>query len=62
MGATGYAANVQQTQSALNGINMTTNLIFGIMFLLCVIIVKCYPLDEEKNKEILVRLDQKAGR
>ena len=41
---------------------MTTNLIFGIMFLLCVIIVKCYPLDEEKNKEILVRLDQKAGR
>lgn len=62
MGATGYVANAQQTPSALSGINMTANLIFGILFLICVIIVKCYPLDEEKNKEIRARLDQKAGR
>lgn len=60
MGATGYVANAQQTASALNGINMTTNLIFGIMYLLCVLIVKYYPLDEQKNAEIRERLDKKA--
>ena len=32
MGATGYIANAQQTAAALNGINVTVNLIFGIMY------------------------------
>lgn len=61
MGATGYVANAQQTAGALRGIDMTSNLIFGILFLLCVLIVKMYPLDEEKNAKIRQSLDQKAG-
>lgn len=60
MGATGYIANVQQTTKSLWGINMTTNLIFGIMFLLCNIWVKVYPLNEKKNEEIRIRLEKKA--
>lgn len=56
MGATGYVANTQQSASALNGINLTVNLIFGIMYLLCLIPLKIYPLNEEKNEEIRRRL------
>lgn len=61
MGATGYVANAQQTATALNGINITVNLIFGIMFLLCLIPLKFYPLDEEKNAKIRESLDVKAA-
>lgn len=59
MGATGYVANAQQSVSALNGINLTVNLIFGIMYLLCLIPLKMYPLNEEKNDEIRRRIDEK---
>lgn len=59
MGATGYIANTQQSVEALKGINLTTNLIFGIMFILCLIPLKIYPLNEEKNEEIRKRLDEK---
>lgn len=37
MAAFGYVANAQQTAGAMNGINMTVNLIFGIMYLICLI-------------------------
>lgn len=59
MGATGYIANTQQSMQALKGINLTTNLIFGIMFILCLIPLKMYPLNEEKNDQIRKRLDEK---
>ena len=61
MGATGYVANTQQTQAALNGINMTVNLLFGIMFLLCLIPLAFYPLNEEKSAEILKNLEHKRA-
>lgn len=61
MAATGFVANVQQTAAAVKGINLTVNLIFGIIFLCCVIPVIFYPLNEEKNKEILARLEQKRS-
>lgn len=59
MGATGYVANAQQTTAALNGINVTTNLVFGIMFLLCLIPLAAYPLDEKKSSDILESLQKK---
>ena len=49
MGATGYIANAQQTAAALNGINVTVNLIFGIMYLCCLIPLAMYPLNEKKS-------------
>ncbi len=59
MGATGYVANAQQTEQALNGINMTTNLLFGIMYLVCLIPLFFYPLTEKKSAEILENLEKK---
>lgn len=61
MGATGYVANAQQTPAALNGINFTVNLIFGILFLCCLIPLQLYPLDEKKNEEILQSLEKKRA-
>lgn len=61
MGATGYVANAQQTAEAMNGINMTTNLIFGIMFLCCLIPLFFYPLNEKKSEEILESLQKKRA-
>lgn len=61
MGATGYVANAQQTAQALGGINMTVNLIFGIMFLLCLIPLYFYPLNEKKSAEIIARLEKKRA-
>ena len=52
MGATGYVANTQQTQAAL---------LFGIMFLLCLIPLAFYPLNEEKSAEILKNLEHKRA-
>ncbi len=59
MGATGYVANAQQTEQALNGIDMTTNLLFGIMYLVCLIPLFFYPLTEKKSAEILENLEKK---
>ena len=59
MGAVGYVANAQQTPEALAGINMTVNLIFGILFLLCLIPLKLYPIDEKMAQKIVERLQAK---
>lgn len=59
MGAFGYVANAQQTAQALEGINLTTNLIFGIMYLICLIPLTVYPLNEKRSAEILESLNQK---
>ena len=61
MGAMGYVANTQQTPQALNGINLTVNLIFGIMYLCCLIPLQFYPLDEKRNNEIIASLEQKRA-
>ena len=61
MAAFGYVANAQQTASAAYGINLTVNLIFGIMFLLCLIPLYFYPLDEKRSAQIRASLDEKAG-
>lgn len=61
MGATGYVPNAEQTASALGGINLTVNLIFGIMFLFCLIPLYFYPLNEKRSNEILSRLQAKRS-
>jgi sugar (glycoside-pentoside-hexuronide) transporter len=59
MGATGYMANTKQSTEALQGINLTVNLLFGILFLLCLIPLKLYPLNEKTNLEIQKELDRR---
>ena len=59
MEAFGYIANQQQTEQAMYGINMTVNLVFGIMFLCCLIPLYLYPLNEQKNQEIREKLDHR---
>ena len=61
MAAFGYVANAQQTAAAMNGINLTVNLIFGIMYLVCLIPLYFYPLNEKRSAEIRARLDERAG-
>lgn len=62
MGAAGYVANAQQTEAALNGINLTVNLIFGIMYLFCLIPLAAYPLTEQKSAAILDSLEKKRNK
>ena len=45
----------------MNGINLTVNLIFGIMYLVCLIPLYFYPLNEKRSAEIRARLDERAG-
>lgn len=61
MAVFGYVANAQQTAAAMNGINLTVNLIFGIMYLVCLIPLYFYPLNEKRSAEIRARLDERAG-
>lgn len=59
MGAFGYVANAQQTAEAMKGINLSANLLFGIFYLIALIPLAFYPLNEEKNAEITASLDRK---
>lgn len=59
MGAFGYVANAQQTPEAMQGINLATNLVFGICYLLALIPLFFYPLNAEKNAKIQASLDAK---
>ena len=61
MGAMGYVANAQQTPQAMGGINLTVNLIFGLMYLLCLIPLYFYPLNEKRSAEIIERLQAKQA-
>ena len=62
MGATGYIAKCTgRTAAALNGINVTVNLIFGIMYLCCLIPLAMYPLNEKKSGEIIENLQKKRA-
>ena len=61
MGAFGYVANAEQTAAAMHGINLATNLIFGICYLLVLIPLHFYPLDAEKNAQIQKSLDAKKA-
>lgn len=61
MGAFGYVANQQQSAQSMGGINLTVNLIFGIIYLLCLIPLYFYPLNEKKSAEILASLEQKRA-
>ena len=59
MGAFGYVANAQQTAASMQGINLSTNLIFGISYLLALIPLAFYPLNEQKNAAITDSLNRK---
>lgn len=61
MSATGYVPNAQQTATALNGINVAANLVFGIFYLCCLIPLALYPLNEDINAKIRTRLDEKEA-
>lgn len=61
MGAFGYVANAQQSASSLQGINLATNLMFGICYLIALIPLAFYPLTEAKNAEITARLNAKRA-
>ena len=61
MGAMGYVANAQQTPQAMGGINLTVNLIFGLMYLLCLIPLYFYPLNEKRSAEIIERLQARQA-
>ncbi|MDO5516169.1 MAG: glycoside-pentoside-hexuronide (GPH):cation symporter [Clostridium sp.] len=57
MGSAGYAANVQQSATAISGINGAVNLLFGILYLCALIPLYLYPLNADVNKEIRLRLE-----
>ena len=59
MGALGYVANAQQTPQAITGIKIAVNLLYGILYLLALIPLYFYPLDEKKNAAIQASLDAK---
>lgn len=61
MGIFGYVANAQQTAQAMNGINLSCNLVFGICYLLAMIPLVFYPLNAEKNKQIQASLEAKRA-
>ncbi|MCD7837987.1 MAG: glycoside-pentoside-hexuronide (GPH):cation symporter [Clostridiales bacterium] len=61
MGAVGYVANAQQTATALAGMNATINLMFGALYLLCLIPLYFYPLNEQRAVEIVEILERKRG-
>lgn len=59
MGAFGYVGNARQTVEAMGGINLASNLMFGVCYLLALIPLFFYPLDAEKNAKIQASLDAK---
>lgn len=61
MGSFGYVANAQQTAESMRGINLSTNLVFGICYLLALIPLAMYPLNAEKNAQIQASLDAKRA-
>ncbi|MBR1892649.1 MAG: MFS transporter [Lachnospiraceae bacterium] len=61
MGSFGYVANTMQTPEAMQGINLSANLLFGVFYLLALIPLALYPLDEKKNAEIRQSLDEKIA-
>lgn len=61
MGYFGYVANAQQTAEGMFGINLATNLVFGICYLIALIPLFFYPLDAKKNAEIQASLDAKRA-
>lgn len=61
MNAFGYVANAEQTAEAIKGINIAVNLAPAAAFLIALIPVALYPLDEKTNKEIAERLQAKRA-
>lgn len=59
MGVFGYVPNAQQSASALTGINIGTNLMMAILYLLCLIPMFMYPLTEKVSQDIIDRLTAK---
>ncbi|MFC6177709.1 MFS transporter [Companilactobacillus huachuanensis] len=56
MGAAGYVANSQQSAAAMTGINFSTNMMMAILYILCLIPLFFYPLNEKAAAKILDRL------
>ncbi len=61
MAGFGYMANQEQTAQSLHGINLTVNLVMGLLFLAALIPWALYPMTEKKNKEIREALDAKRA-
>ncbi|CAJ1226428.1 glycoside-pentoside-hexuronide (GPH):cation symporter [Lactiplantibacillus xiangfangensis] len=58
MSAVGYIANQQQSPLAQFGINGVVNLVYGALWLLCLIPLSFYPLTEKRNNEIGLALNK----
>lgn len=56
MSAMGYQKGGAPTASAISGINISTNLLMGILYFACLIPLFLYPLSEKKNDEIQDKL------
>jgi sugar (Glycoside-Pentoside-Hexuronide) transporter/PTS system, glucose subfamily, IIA component len=59
MGAAGYVANSQQSAAAMTGINFSTNMMMAILYVLCLVPLFFYPLNEKAAAKILDRLTVK---
>ncbi|KAB7672108.1 MFS transporter [Bacillus sp. B1-b2] len=57
LGSFGYVANAEQTTEAIAGINLVVNILPGICFLLAMIPVFLYKLDDNKSSEIRDKLN-----
>ena len=56
---TGYAPNTDQTESALNGIELLYNIFPGLFSLACLVALLYYKLSKERYDEILSELNSK---
>lgn len=61
LGMFGYVANAEQTAEAINGINVVVNIMPGICFLLAMIPVFLYKLDDKKAQEVRNQLAAKRA-
>ncbi|MDK8643598.1 MFS transporter [Niallia taxi] len=57
LGSFGYVANADQTPEAIAGINLVVNILPALCFLLAMIPVFLYKLDDNKTREIREQLD-----
>lgn len=56
IGVAGYVPNRAQTLTTMTGINFATNLLIAIIFLLCLIPLAIYPLNEKMSLDLIDKL------
>lgn len=59
MSSFGYVANAEQTAEALNGINLTVNLLPAIIYLLAGLLIFAFKMTDTEAKEIRAKLKER---